>query len=60
MEKSVNDKLGERIARLEECIITLRPLPTEVYGLKATMDGVKTTVDKIDRKIDDHIAKSSK
>jgi hypothetical protein len=48
---------SQRIARLEECIITLRPLPTEVAGLKATLDGVKTKVDSIERKLDTHIDK---
>lgn len=43
---------NERIARLEECIITLRPLPNEVAGMKATLDGVKSRVDSIERKID--------
>jgi hypothetical protein len=43
---------NERIARLEECIMTLRPLPTEVAGIRATLDGVKTRVDSIERKLD--------
>lgn len=46
----------ERMARLEECVITLRPLPQEVAGMKATMDGVKSTVDKIEKKLDTHIS----
>jgi len=43
---------NERIARLEECIMTLRPLPTEVAGMKSTLEGVKARVDSIERKID--------
>jgi hypothetical protein len=43
---------NERIARLEECIMTLRPLPNDVAGMKATLEGVKTRVDSIERKLD--------
>jgi hypothetical protein len=45
-------KENERIARIEECIITLRPLPMDVAGMKATLEGVKARVDSIERKID--------
>jgi len=48
---------NERIARLEECIITLRPLPMDVAGMRATLDGVKTKVDSIEKKLDNHIDK---
>lgn len=48
---------SQRIARLEEALISLRPLTAEVFGMKATMDNVKSTVDKIDRKLDAHIDK---
>jgi hypothetical protein len=48
---------NERIARIEECIITLRPLPSEVAGMKATLDGVKSAVDKMEKKLDSHIDK---
>ena len=47
-----NGKENERIARLEEVITTLRPLPQEVAGMKATLEGVKARVDSIERKID--------
>jgi hypothetical protein len=42
----------ERMARLEECVITLRPLPAEVAGMKATLDGVQSHVDNIEKKLD--------
>jgi hypothetical protein len=48
---------NERIARLEECIITLRPLPSEVAGMKVALDGLKTSVDKFEKKLDSHIDK---
>lgn len=48
---------NERIARLEECIITLRPLPQEVAGMKSTLEAVKSTVDNFGRKLDNHIDK---
>ena len=48
---------NERIARLEECIITLRPLPNEVAGMKVALDGVQKTVDKIEKNLDTHIDK---
>ena len=47
--------VNERLATLEECIKTLRPVPMEVSAMKATMDGVKSTVDKIEKKLDSHI-----
>jgi len=47
-----NSKENERIARLEEVITTLRPLPQDVAGMKATLEGVKARVDSIERKID--------
>ncbi|OGD20339.1 MAG: hypothetical protein A2Y70_02045 [Candidatus Aminicenantes bacterium RBG_13_64_14] len=44
-----------KIAVLEECVLSLRPLPAEVYGIKASMDGVRSAVDRMERKIDSHI-----
>jgi len=55
--QSTNTYENERIARLEECIITLRPLPNEVAGMKATLDGVRSKVDNIEKKLDSHIEK---
>jgi hypothetical protein len=55
--QSTNTRENERIARLEECIITLRPLPSEVAGMKVSIEGVKSTVDKIEKKLDSHIDK---
>ena len=52
-----NSKENERIARIEECIINLRPLPMDVAGMKATLEGVKTKVDSIERKLNAHIDK---
>jgi len=49
---------NERIARLEECIITLRPLPNEVAGMKVALDWVKISVDNFGKKLDSHIDKS--
>lgn len=48
----------ERMARLEECVITLRPLPQEVAGMKSSLDGVKSTVDKIEKKLDFHVSRN--
>lgn len=35
-----------QIARLEECIIALRPLPQEVASIKATLAGIEKKLDK--------------
>lgn len=37
---------SERIARLEECIIALRPLPQEVASIKATVTEIQKTLDR--------------
>lgn len=42
---------GKQIAVLEELVISLRPLPTEVAGLKATMDSVKASIVRIELNI---------
>ena len=57
MSPGNTNKENERIARLEECIITLRPLPNEVAGMKVALDGVQKTVDKIEKNLDTHIDK---
>ena len=44
---------GKQIAVLEDVVVSLRPLPTEVAGLKASMEGVKNTVDRLEKKMDD-------
>lgn len=56
--KEASTAVNERIARIEECIISLRPLPAEVAGMKATLDGVKSKVDNIDRKLESHIERT--
>ena len=43
------DEVKERVARLEECVMSLRPLPQEVAGMKATLNAIK-------EKIDAHVA----
>jgi hypothetical protein len=48
---------NERIARLEECIMTLRPLPNDVAGMKVLLGGLVTSVDKFEKKLDSHIDK---
>jgi hypothetical protein len=52
-----NGAQNERIARIEECIINLRPLPNEVAGMKVAIDGLKVSVDKFEKKLDTHIEK---
>ncbi len=39
------DEVKERVARLEECIWSLRPLPQEVAGMKATLNAIKEKLD---------------
>ncbi|MCK7508934.1 MAG: hypothetical protein MZV70_36165 [Desulfobacterales bacterium] len=34
-----SSQILERMARLEECVITIRPLPQEVSAMKASLDG---------------------
>ena len=43
---------AEQIARIEECIITLKPLPEAVSGLRVSMDNVKAAVARIERQLD--------
>ena len=42
----------EQIARIEECIITLKHLPEAVSGLRVSMDNVKAAVARIERQHD--------
>jgi len=43
---------AQQIARLEECVLNLRPLPTEVAGLKVSLDGLKNQLDRLEKKVD--------
>ena len=40
-----SDRVKERVARLEECVMSLRPLPQEVAGMKATLNAIKEKID---------------
>ena len=40
-----SDQVKERVARLEECVMSLRPLPQEVAGMKATLNAIKEKID---------------
>jgi len=46
---------AEQIARIEECIITLKPLPKEVFGLTASMENVKAAVDRVEKQLLRHV-----
>ena len=46
-----NSKDNERIARLEEVITTLRPLPQDVAGMKVSIIGFKESIDKLERTV---------
>jgi hypothetical protein len=39
------DEVKERVARLEECVMSLRPLPQEVAGMKVTLNAIKEKLD---------------
>ena len=43
----VNDQ-AQKIAVLEDVIVSLRPLPVEVASLKESLAGVKKTLDRIE------------
>ncbi len=47
LEEKVNAQ-AQQIARLEECVLSLRPLPAQVAGIEAT-------VKAIEKKIDAHV-----
>ena len=44
--------LRERVAKLEDCVIALRPLPTQVAGIDEAIKNLKISVDDLKRKID--------
>lgn len=46
---------AQDIAVLKELVIALRPLPAEVYGLKASMDGMVKSLSRVEQKLDSHI-----
>jgi len=46
---------AEQIARIEECIITLRPLPREVSALTGSVESVKSTVDRVEKQLNRHM-----
>lgn len=48
---------SQRLARLEEIVVTLRPVPSEVAGMKVALEGLKTTIEKIEKRLDAYIAK---
>jgi len=43
---------AQKIAALEDVIISLRPLPVEVSALKESLAGVKKTLDRIEKMVD--------
>ena len=43
---------AQQIARLEECVIQLRPLPGEVAGIKVSLEGLRVTLDRLEKKVD--------
>ena len=46
---------GLQIARIEECVLTLKPLPNVVSGLVVSMDNVKAAIDRVEKQIIRHI-----
>lgn len=46
---------AQQIARLEECVIQLRPLPYEVAGIKVSLEGLRVTLDRLEKKVDSPI-----
>lgn len=45
MSNNRGDEVKERVARLEECVMSLRPLPQEVAGMKSTLNAIKEKLD---------------
>jgi uncharacterized protein YlxW (UPF0749 family) len=45
-------QIREDVARLEECVYSLRPLPAQVAGLSATVKSLEKTLDKIEKSVD--------
>ena len=46
---------AEQLARIEECIIALRPLPREVFALTGSVEGVKSAVDRVEKQLNRHM-----
>jgi ATP-dependent Zn protease len=44
--------LSERVARMEECVLTLRPLPIQVAGINEAIQNLKKSVDDLKKKIE--------
>ena len=44
--------LEKRIATLEECVLSLRPLPYDMAAVKTSIQGIEKQIDKIEKKLD--------
>jgi len=48
---------SQRISRLEEMSIAMRGIPESVATLREAVDGIKITIDRIEKKVDARINK---
>lgn len=46
------NNINERVARIEECILSLRPLPQDVAGIKVAIEDLRESVDKLEKRIE--------
>ena len=44
--------IEKRLATLEECIQSLRPLPYDMAAVKTSIQGIEKQIDKIEKKLD--------
>jgi len=44
--------LNERVARIEECILSLRPLPQDVAGIKVAIEDLQKSLDKLEKRME--------
>jgi len=55
---SADVQIIERLARLEEGTRKLESIPEKVAALTEATSGLKASVDRLERKIDDHVGRS--
>ena len=52
-----NAEILQRLARLEECTRKIETVPERVAALAEATSGLKVSVDRLEKKMDEHITK---
>ncbi len=50
-----NAEILQRLARLEECTRKIETVPEKVAALTEATSGLKSSVDRLEKKLDDHV-----